>query len=365
MLTETYKNELYNRGISRLSPIFNEDAFERDDSSDDYSFYQTDRFVNHIDKVAIDTVKKLIGSLVIEEEPKILDLMSSWDSHIPESLKPSEVTGLGLNENELLHNRQLSRYLIHDINADPKLPFDDNYFDVVINSLSVDYMTNPVEIFKEAGRVLKPGGLFLVIFSNRMFPRKAVKVWKDSSESERIILVEEYFQGSGVFEKSIKFISKGKDRPKDDKYYEYCKLSDPVYALYAEKKGGDPNRPKRPVPVPDVDEEHMKELEQKKKEIKDTLCCPHCGDKLQKWLVPDNPFVCTWDNDFMYICFNDECSYYTRGWDFLRREGNSGSYRLMYNPEKDTCMPIPVPNAKALREGIVDADSLDQVKTHC
>ena len=365
MFTETFKNELYRRGISRLSPIFNDDAFSRDDPSEDLIFYKKDRFVNHIDKVAMDTVERLIGELVIEKEPVVLDLMAGWDSHIPDTLKASEVVGLGLNENELRENKNLSRYILHDLNTDSKLPFDDNYFDVVVNSLSVDYMTKPLEIFQEAGRVLKPGGLFLVIFSNRMFPAKAVKVWKDSSESERVILVEEFFQGSGTFEKPVKFISKGKDRPKDDKYYELCQLSDPVYALYAEKKGGSPDRPERPLPVQGLDEDRKKEIERRKKEIKDTLCCPHCGDKLQKWLVPDNPFECTWDNDFMYICFNDECSYYTRGWDFLRREGNSGSYRLMYNPDKDTCNPIPVPTARALREGIVDEGSLEEAKTHC
>lgn len=354
MFSDTFKNELYNRGISRLSPIFIEDSFTRDDSSADHIFYKKDRFVNHIDSVAMNTVERLIGDLVIEKKPVILDLMAGWDSHIPKSIEASEVTGLGLNENELKGNKHLTRYLLHDINTDPKLPFGENYFDVVINSLSVDYMIKPLEMFQEVGRVLKPGGLFLVIFSNRMFPTKAVKVWKDSSESERVILAEEYFQGTGIFEKPLKFISKGKERPKDDKYYEYCKLSDPVYALYSEKKGGKPDRAKRPVPVLDVDEDKKKELQRRKREIKDTMCCPHCGDKLQKWLVPDNPFECTWDNDFMYICFNDECSYYTRGWDFLRREGNSGSYRLMYNPEKDTCNPIPVPTAKALMEGIVD-----------
>ncbi|MGD9157757.1 MAG: methyltransferase domain-containing protein [Desulfobacteraceae bacterium] len=356
MFTDTLKDKLCKKGISRLSPIFNEDAFSRDDSSDDHIFYEKDRFVNHIDKVAMETVELLIGDLVIENDPVILDLMAGWDSHIPESVKASETTGLGLNENELKGNKNLTRYMLHDINSDPKLPFGENYFDIVINSLSVDYMTKPLEMFHEVARVLKPGGLFLVIFSNRMFPTKAVRVWKDSSETERIILVEEYFQGSGMFEKPAKFISKGKDRPKEDKYYEYCKSSDPVYALYAEKKGGKPGRTKRPIPVIGMDKNRRKELEMKKKEIKDTLCCPHCGDKLQKWLVPDNPFVCSWDNEFMYICFNDKCSYYTGGLDFFRREGNSGAYRLMYNPEKDTCNPIPVPNSKALREGIIDAD---------
>lgn len=355
MFSDTLKEELFERGISRLSPIFNDDAFFRDDSHDDTEFYKTDRFVSHIDSVALKTVEELTGTLVIEKAPVILDLMAGWDSHIPGTVSDAEVTGIGLNKNELKKNKNLKDYFIHDINKDPVLPFDDNYFDAVINSLSVDYMTKPVELFREVARVLKPGGLFLVVFSNRMFPQKAVKVWKDSSEGERIILVEEYFKSSGRFEKPLVFVSKGKDRPKDDKYYEYIQVSDPVYALYAEKKGGSPERAGRPQPIlAGVDPDRKAELERKKKEIKDTLCCPHCGDRMQKWLVPDNPFACTWDNEYMYICFNDECCYYSRGWEFMKQEGNSGSYRLMYNPEKDTCNPIPVPNGKALKEGIVD-----------
>ena len=97
-----------------------------------------------------------------------------------------------------------------------------------------------------------------------------------------------------------------------------------------------------------------KELEEKKHTIKDTSCCPHCGQKLKKWAVPDNPFCNTWDNEYMYICFNDSCPYFVRGWEFLKKQGNSGSYRLMYNPEKDTCQPVPVPTSKALRESIAE-----------
>ena len=355
MFSETIKSELYSKGISRLSPLFNDDAFTRDDAGDDSKFYEVERFVSHIDKRAMATVEELIASLIIEKEPVILDLMAGWDSHIPGSLNPSEVTGIGLNENELKQNKALNNYIIQDINRNPVLAFDDNYFDIVINSLSVDYLTNPIEVFKEAGRVLKPGGLFLVIFSNRMFPQKAVKVWKESTEDERLILVEEYFKGAGIFERPMAFTSKGKKRPEDDKYFEIIKESDPVYALYAEKKGGSLNRKKRPQPGMGADGIRGREaLERNKKEIKNTFCCPHCGSKMRKWLVPENPFAYTWDNEFMYICFNDECSYYKRGWEFMSREGNSGSYRLMYNPEKDTCNPIPVPTANALKEGIIE-----------
>jgi hypothetical protein len=80
--------------------------------------------------------------------------------------------------------------------------------------------------------------------------------------------------------------------------------------------------------------------------IKRTLQCPYCGSKMKKWAVPDNPFEVTWDN---------ECPYYVRGWDHMYKTTHRvASYRLMYNPDKDACSPIPVPSPKALRESIID-----------
>ena len=339
-----------------VNPIFGTDAFSRLDESDDLEFYSRDRFVSHLDSLALSTVEKLIGTLVVEESPAILDLMAGWDSHIPENLRASEVVGLGLNENELMKNKALSEAVIHDLNKDPHLPFPDNRFDVVINTVSVDYMTKPAEVSKEVGRVLKPGGLLLIIFSNRMFSEKAVKVWRDAGEDERVLLVEDFFREAGVFEKPSVFLSKGKPRPKDDKYAHLGIPSDPIYAVYADKKGGDPLRRSRPEVIISYGEPLDQEtFERRKKAIKQTLRCPHCGEKMLKWAVPDNPFEVTWDNEFMYICFNDACPYYVRGWDFMYRDGNRGcSYRLMYNPEKDCCMPVPVPTPKALRESIIE-----------
>jgi SAM-dependent methyltransferase len=282
--------------------------------------------------------------------------MASWDSHIPATVKPEKVVGLGLNEKELKSNPVLSEFVLHDLNKDPKLPFPENTFDAVLNTVSVDYMTKPIEIFRESGRILKPGGILLVIFSNRMFPEKAVKIWREAGEEERVIFVEEFFQEAGLFEKPYFFVSKGKPRPKDDKYAHMGIPSDPVYAVYAEKKGGDPKKNPRPtVKLAYGDHPDESELKKRKAEIKETLRCPYCGEKLKKWAVPENPFACTWENEFMYICFNDACPYYVRGWDCMNSQGNSStSYRLMYNPEKDCCMPIPVPSHNALREGIIE-----------
>ena len=346
---------LNNKENSCMSLPVGKWGFSRLDPSDDSRFYDTDRFVNHLDSLALSTVEKIIGTLIIEEKPVILDLMGSWDSHIPKYLEPSRVVGLGLNKNELEKNPTYSETVIHDLNKVPKLPFADNTFDTVINTVSVDYMTKPVEVFKDVGRILKPGGLFLVIFSNRFFPEKVVNIWRESTEEERILLVEDYFRLSGCFETPALFISKAKPRPKEDKYAHMNIPSDPVYALYADKKGQNSSTQARPVVNMGFDfGPNKKELEQRKQSVKNTLCCPYCGEKMLKWAVPENPFAFTWDNEFMYICFNDECPYHVRGWDFIANQGNSGSYRLMYNPLKDTFNPIPVPTHRALREGIID-----------
>ena len=342
--------------ISMLSPIFKDDAFTRLDESDDTLFYSRDRFVSHLDSLALKTVEKLIGELIVEDAPVILDLMAGWDSHLSEDIKPSRVVGLGLNENELKENRALTETVIHDLNREPTLPFPDNTFDAVINTVSVDYMTKPIEVFHEVGRILKPGGLFLVIFSNRLFTEKVVKVWQESNDDERVILVEEFFQETDSFEKPCLFVSRNKPRPKNDKYAHLGIPSDPVYAVYADKRGGSCERRARPVVEMDFGKTPDKEeLERRKKAIKDTLRCPYCEDKLKKWAVPDNPFVHTWDNDFMYICFNDECPYFVRGWDRMYKETNQGmSYRLMYNPRNHCCGPIPVLTPNFLKESIVE-----------
>ena len=258
-------------------------------------------------------------------------------------------------EEVLRKNVSLADFVIHDLNKDPILPFPDQTFDAVINTVSVDYMTKPVEVFQEAGRVLRPGGLFLVVFSNRMFPQKAVKVWKESDEGERVILVEEFFRESALFEKTSLFVSLGKPRPADDKYAGTGIPSDPIYAVYADRIGGDPSRPKRPVVTVSYGESlSEEELNKRKDAIKRTLCCPYCGEKMKKWDVSKNPYESTWDNDFVYMCFNDACPYFVRGWDFMYKQCNrSLSYRLVFDPAEDTCTSIPVYNYQALREGII------------
>jgi SAM-dependent methyltransferase len=204
---------------------------ERDDEKPDGEFYARPRFVNHLDSKALATVEQLYARL-IPKGSRILDLMSAPDSHLAAVQGPTSVVGLGLNKGELDANHALSQQVIHDLNADPYLPFGDSEFDAVVNTVSVDYMTKPLEVFREVARILKPEGLFIVVFSNRMFPSKAVNVWKTINERQRVELVRQYFCLSGVFKIVGYYESTGKPRPKDDLYYHLGIPSDPIYAVW-------------------------------------------------------------------------------------------------------------------------------------
>jgi len=331
-----------------------DDAFAREDERDDALFYARDRFVAHLDARALETVEQLIGALVHEPAPAVLDLMASWDSHLPPALDAARVVGVGMNENELRQNAQLDRYLVHDLNRDPHLPFPDASFDVVLNTVSVDYLTRPGEVFTEVGRVLKPGGLHLVIFSNRCFPEKAVRRWLRSSEGERVMLVEDYFRAVGSFEAPRVFVSKGLPRPEDDRYAELGLPSDPVYAVFAERRGGAPGRPRRELPSTYSGQRpSAEELARRKEETRRSLCCPHCGVRMLRWQVPQTPFT-EWDAEFMYICFNDDCPYLMAGWGSLGEQGNVGfSHRQMYEPRRHAFYPALVTGLRDLRAGIV------------
>ena len=178
------------------NPAFPERLFRRVDESDDGLFYTQPRLVVHIDEYAIEAIRTYF-SQELPENGLILDLMSSWRSHMPHEPRGRRIVGLGMNEVEMRENAQLDEYMIHDLNREPELPFDDHVFDAVVVTVSVQYMTRPVEVFSEVRRLLKDGGRFHVIYSNRMFPTKAVAVWQSLDDYRRGQLVGAYFVTSG------------------------------------------------------------------------------------------------------------------------------------------------------------------------
>jgi len=223
------------RWQTQPTDYFSGGAYERDDDQPDEKFYRQPRYVHHIDNTADEVVKNTYSRL-LTDGMQVLDLMSSWESHIPTNRHLNRLVGLGLNEKELKRNSQLNSFLVQDLNKDPLLPFEVNTFDAVINTVSVEYLTDPLAVFKEVSRILKPDGYFIVTFSNRWFPTKAIKIWLELHEYERVGLVLEYFLRTGDFEDLQTYSIRGLPRPHDDKYFPEMWFSDPVYAVWGRKK---------------------------------------------------------------------------------------------------------------------------------
>jgi SAM-dependent methyltransferase len=210
--------------------LIHQHAFDRMDSSEDAGFYQTPRLVHHVDSQARAFISRSYQRF-IKPHMRILDLMSSWASHLDGVPGSVEVTGLGMNEAELAANPRLADSLLQDLNQQPCLPFADASFDVVICSVSVEYLVRPLEVFAEVGRVLKPGGRFIITFSDRWFPPKVIQLWTELHPFERMALVLEYFRHSGQFSDLATESWRGWPRPADDKYSAQRSLADPVFSV--------------------------------------------------------------------------------------------------------------------------------------
>ena len=172
------------------------EAFRKADPSPDAAFYRQPRFVTHIDDGAIAAVTAVYRE-VLPADGDILDLMSSWVSHLPPEVQYRSVTGLGMNEAELAANPRLTTNIVRDLNADPALPFADGAFDGAGLCVSVQYLQRPVEVFRDVRRTLRPGAPLVVSFSNRCFPSKAVAIWQALDGADQQRLVAAYLRTAG------------------------------------------------------------------------------------------------------------------------------------------------------------------------
>jgi SAM-dependent methyltransferase len=183
-------------------------AFDRMDPSDDALFYAQPRKVVHLEEGAIEALRARYDGL-LPRSGRILDLMSSWRSHLPADLGP--VTGLGMNAEEMADNPQLADFVVHDVNADPRLPFDDDAFTAVVCAVSVQYLTRPVEVLTDVRRVLSPGGPIVISFSNRCFPTKAVLAWLTAGPSDHELLVQGYLLEAGFTDVTVEHLTSPDD----------------------------------------------------------------------------------------------------------------------------------------------------------
>jgi SAM-dependent methyltransferase len=177
-------------------PGLPEAAFDKADPSPDSEFYAFPRFVTHIDDAAIATVTRVYRERLVSGGA-VLDLMSSWVSHLPDDVVYGAVVGHGMNEEELAANPRLSRWFVQDLNIEPALPLDDGAFDGACLCVSVQYLQRPVDVFREVRRVLRQGAPFVVTFSNRCFPTKAVAIWQSLAGPDQQRLIGAYMRAAG------------------------------------------------------------------------------------------------------------------------------------------------------------------------
>lgn len=177
--------------------------------------------MTHIDDGAIAAVGDLYDELGIRGD--VLDLMSSWVSHF--HTPPANLTVLGMNGDELQANPAATARVVHDLNADPALPFDDGTFDAAVCCVSVDYLVRPIEVFREVRRVLRVGGPFVCTFSNRLFPTKAIRGWLATDDEQHCEIVAAYFRRAG-----------GWSDPVTQLRTPPAQRGDPLYAVHARRR---------------------------------------------------------------------------------------------------------------------------------
>ena len=204
---------------------FGPEAFDRYDETPDAGFYAEPRFVTHIDDAAIAAVTQLYEEF-LPQSGSILDVMSSWVSHLPPA-PYWRVVGLGMNNEELASNPQLDQWVVQDLNQEPRIPFAGGEFDGAAICVSIQYLTQPVAVLREIGRVLAVDAPLVITFSNRCFPTKAVRLWQSLSDQGHLQLVEQYLMEAGNWS-NIQTL----DRSPGD--------GDPLYAVVARSTGPAP-----------------------------------------------------------------------------------------------------------------------------
>lgn len=209
--------------------------FTRENEVADPIFYAKPRLISHLDRQAREHLQAFYGEK-LDNGGKILDLMASWQSHLPEKLADCRVTGLGLNQEELSQNPQLQDFLVQDLNKEPSLPFAENSFDAVICTVSFEYLLNPLPILTDLARIIRPDGQLLLAISNRWFPGMEISIWGQLHDFERQGLILGLLRRTELFTSLSSQSLRGYPRPMDDPHAGRFAESDPLFFVTARKK---------------------------------------------------------------------------------------------------------------------------------
>ncbi|KAJ8612851.1 hypothetical protein CTAYLR_002020 [Chrysophaeum taylorii] len=176
--------------------------FQRTDDRDDSFFFTNARLVTHIDDKAMNALTAYYRKMLSPGDD-ILDVCSSWVSHLPKDVELGRKYAVGMNAEELAANKQLTSWVVRDLNKHAELPFNDDTFDAVLNVVGVDYLTNPRDVFKEMYRVLRPGGVAIMAFSHHYWPTKVIRRWIDADMTGRVTIVANYFYFSAPWRQIV------------------------------------------------------------------------------------------------------------------------------------------------------------------
>jgi SAM-dependent methyltransferase len=206
------------------------DSFRRDDEHPDHDFYAEPRLIQHLDAACRARIATLYGRF-LQPGQRLLDLMASWDSHLPETPADLHVAGLGMSATELAANPRLNEVVVKDLNERDDLPWSDARFDVVVCTASIEYLIRPRAVLAEVRRVLRPGGVCVLTFSDRWFPPKAIRLWRLLHPFERLGFVLALLRDAGFHDLHSETL-RGLKRPEDDKYIEQRNYADPLFAAW-------------------------------------------------------------------------------------------------------------------------------------
>ncbi len=276
----------------------------------------------------------------------LLELLAGPENLMPTADPPNAVTGLGARPEELLKNETLSHRVLADLNAVPVLPFRSDCFDGAVLFFGVETLRTPGKVFEEVSRVLRPGALFLIVYSSVTDATYGNARWEVMDEQERLSTVISHFEKTAGFGPVTAYGTKRRIRSESSKKQHAVKHLPHVWIAYAKNRSAVARA-----------ESLSGRLERPYEDDADPLRCPYCGDRLKKYEVPHSAYeIDYWyEADYLYICFNDACPYYERGWEWMwSKLKRNVSYRHMYNPTTHKSGPIPVPTHYALRDGIVE-----------
>ena len=317
------------------------DGLRRTNEDNDDLFYAAPRKRPFFGEQTDEAIRRHHERILPQGATRVLDLMSSLESHLSK-VPEREVIGLGMNEDEMRRNPGLSSVVVHDLNRDPRLPFEEGSFDAVICSGSIDLLTHPLEVVRDVARILRKGGVFVVTFTDRTIMPKSIEAWRDEGNEGRLMLATAYFSFSGAFLRPLVEV--------DEIVAPACVVGGPgathgdevLNVVWSYKP-----------PADQVIDAREAKLE--RRAVPSERHCPFCGEVMLMWQPPETPWEIDYNATLLYVCFNDECDYFSRGRRWCRRKGmRCATYRHSLNPANGSEGPLPVPIKGALRAGIVE-----------